>query len=105
MKRSIIAALAACALAASLSATTVKKVPATMALTPESLRAAAHDYYEWQKKEYPVGASEQGFHDYDAQLTDYSQAAIARRAAYVRNLLDRVRGTKVDGWSKDNQID
>ena len=106
MKRIVIAALAACAVAASLAAaTTAKKPAAPPPLTPESLRAAAHDYYEWQKKEYPVGASDQGFHDYDAQLTDYSQEAIARRAAYVRNLLDRVRGAKVDGWSKDDKID
>ena len=103
MKRSVLAALAACTLALPLSAATAKKAP--MTLTPESMRSAAHDYYEWQKKEYPVGASEQGFHDYDAKLTDYAPAAITRRAMYVRTLLDRVRSTKIDGWSKDDKID
>src|ERR1700686_2109188 len=51
-------------------------------LTPQSLRSTAHEYYEWQKSEYPVFASDQGFHAYDDRITDYSSAAIARRAAH-----------------------
>ncbi|MGH9423021.1 MAG: DUF885 family protein, partial [Thermoanaerobaculia bacterium] len=74
-------------------------------LTPAELRALAHDYYEWQKKEYPVGASDQGFHERDDKLDDLSPAAIARNAAHVRALLDRVRGANISGWSKDDTID
>jgi uncharacterized protein (DUF885 family) len=74
-------------------------------LTPDSLRTEAHQYYEWQKVEYPVDASDSGFHGYDARLTDYSAAAIARRAAHVRELLARVRATDPKGWSKNDTID
>jgi uncharacterized protein (DUF885 family) len=74
-------------------------------LTPQTLRSVAHDYYEWQKTEFPVGASDQGFHAYDDRLTDYSAAAIAKRAAHVRALLERVRATDISKWSKDDKID
>jgi uncharacterized protein (DUF885 family) len=73
--------------------------------TPETLRSVANDYYEWQKKEAPVDASDQGFHDYDAQLTDYSTTAIGRRDAFVRALLARAKATSPKGWSKDDTID
>ena len=75
------------------------------ALTPLTLRTAAHDYYEWQKREFPVQASDRGFHAYDDRLTDYSPAAVSARAAYVRDLLDRVRTTDIASWSKEDQID
>src|SRR5690242_12005038 len=73
--------------------------------TPAQLRAAAHDLYEWQKREYPVGASDQGAHERDDKLTDYSAAAIAKRNAHVRALLEPVRAMDVKGWSKDDVID
>ena len=75
------------------------------ALTPQSLRSAAHDYYEWRKRELPVAASEQGFHGYDDRLTDYSPTAVATRAAHIHQLLDQVRSTDISGWSKDDKID
>jgi Uncharacterized protein conserved in bacteria len=106
VKRIVVATIAACVLAANLNAATpAKKTPAPASLTPASMHAAAHDYYEWTKKEYPVAASDQGFHDYDDRLTDYTPAAIARRAAHVHELLEQVRATKIAGWSKDDQID
>ena len=74
-------------------------------LTPAELRSLAHDYYEWQKKVYPVGASDQGFHAADDKLDDFSPAATARNAAHVRGLLERVRGANISGWSKDDTID
>ena len=77
----------------------------TTPLTPASLRTAAHDYYEWQKSEFPVFASDQGFHAYDDRLADYSAEAIARRAARVRELLEVLNSTDVSGWSKDDKID
>ena len=76
-----------------------------LALTPATLRSVAHDYYEWEKREYPVNASDQGFHAADDRLTDYSAAAVARRAAHVREVLDRVRATDPKGWSRDDAID
>src|SRR5258705_9027203 len=78
---------------------------ATATLTPQSLRSAAHEYYEWQKREFPVFASDQGFHAYDDRITDYSAAAIARRTAHVHDLLEQVRKTDITRWSKDDQID
>ena len=78
---------------------------AAVPLTPESLRAVAHDYYEWQNREYPVAASDQGYHAFDDQLTDESPAAIARRAKHVRDLLALLRATDVSKWSRDDAID
>jgi uncharacterized protein (DUF885 family) len=79
-------------------------MPAT-ALTPAQLRATAHEYYEWQKREFPVFASDQGAHDRDDTLTDYRAAAVAKRDAHVRALLEKVRGAEVGGWAKDDVID
>jgi uncharacterized protein (DUF885 family) len=81
------------------------KAAAPKPLTPAELRAMAHDYYEWQKREYPVGASDQGFHEGDDKLTDLSAAAITRRAKHVHDLVERVRSADVKGWSKDDTID
>src|SRR5712691_10865875 len=74
-------------------------------LTPQSLHSTAVDYYEWQKREFPVDASDQGFHAYDDRLTDYSSEAVAKRAAHVHALLEKVRAATPDGWSKDDKID
>ena len=92
--------VAVSAVAAEKKATTPMKP-----LTPAELHSLAHDYYEWQKKTYPVGASDQGFHAADDKLDDFSPAAIARNAAHVRALLDRVRAADVSGWTKDDVID
>jgi uncharacterized protein (DUF885 family) len=75
------------------------------ALTPLTLHSAAHDYYEWRKREFPVSSSDQGFHAYDDRLTDFSPRAMAARSAYVRDLLDRVRSADITSWSKDDRID
>ncbi len=82
-----------------------KATPPMKPLTPAELHALAHEYYEWQKKTYPVSASDQGFHAADDKLGDFSPAAIARDAAHVRSLLDRVRAADVTGWPKDDVID
>lgn len=76
-----------------------------MPFTPQSLRTAAHDHYEWEKTAYPVGASDQGFHAYDDRLTDYSPDAIAKRAGHYRKLLDRARATNPKRWSRDDTVD
>lgn len=80
-------------------------LPSKAAFTPADLHATAHDYYEWTKREYPVGASDQGFHLRDDQLTDYRAPAVARRAAHVHALLERVRAADVSAWAKDDRID
>src|SRR5947209_5649851 len=74
-------------------------------LTPQSLHSTAFDYYEWQKREFPIDASDQGFHAYDDRLTDYSSEAVAKRAAHVHALLEKVRAATADGWRKDDKID
>ena len=76
-----------------------------LALTPDSLRKTAHDYYEWSDREYPVATSDAGKHTWDDRLTDYSAAAIARRRSHVREVLERVRATDVSKWKKDDVID
>ena len=76
-----------------------------MAATATQLRSTAHDYYEWQKGEFPVSASDQGFHAYDDRITDYSSPAVARRVAHVHDLLQKVRATDISKWSKEDQID
>jgi uncharacterized protein (DUF885 family) len=70
-----------------------------------ALRTLASSYYRWQTEVYPVNASDQGLHTRDAQITDYSEAAIAARRRHVRELLDQVRATRTDGWSKDDRVD
>src|SRR5437016_2417662 len=99
-------AVAVALLVAATSFAAAKKAAAPMKpLTPAELHSLAHDYYEWQKKTYPVSASDQGFHAADDKLDDFSPAALARNAAHVRSLLDRVRAANVSGWAKDDVID
>src|SRR3954467_4993976 len=69
-------ALAAALLVAVASFAPPKKAIVPMKpLTPAELHSLAHDYYEWQKKTYPVGASDQGYHAADDKLDDFSPAA------------------------------
>lgn len=104
MKR---AAIVIALLVAVSSFAAVKKTlsPPPKPFTPAELHALAHEYYEWQKKEYPVNASDQGFHAADDKLDDFSPVTIARNAAHVRSVLERVRGANVAGWAKDDVID
>jgi uncharacterized protein (DUF885 family) len=73
--------------------------------TPQSLRTAAHEYYEWEKREFPVFSSDAGYHAYDDRLTDYTAAAVAKRAAHIHDLVERARATDVSKWAKDDAID
>jgi len=73
--------------------------------SPATLRQLAHDYYEWQTREFPVDTSGAGLHTYDGKLTDYSPAAIAARQRHIRELLERVRVMHTTGWSKNDRID
>jgi len=73
--------------------------------SPKALRDLASGYYRWQTEVYPVNASDQGLHTRDAQLTDYSEAAIAARRQQVRDLLAQVRAVPTSGWPKDDRVD
>lgn len=73
--------------------------------SPVTLRQLAHEYYEWQSREFPVDASDSGLHTYDGKLTDYSPAAIEARRRHVHELLERVRAMRSDAWPKDDRID
>lgn len=103
MKR--LALVLALFVAVSSSAAVKKAMPPAKPFTPAELHALAHEYYEWQKKEYPVSASDQGFHAADDKLDDFSPAVIARNAAHVHALLERVRHANIGGWAKDDVID
>jgi len=70
-----------------------------------ALHKLANDYYNWRNENYPVASSEAGLHTWDNRLTDYSAAKIAERAQHVRKLLDQVRATKTEKWTKDDRID
>jgi uncharacterized protein (DUF885 family) len=75
------------------------------ALTPNTLRTTAHNFYDWLDREYPVASSDAGKHTWDDRLTDYSAAARTKRAAHVREVLATVRAADVSHWSKDDVID
>jgi len=79
--------------------------PSAVALTPDELRSAAHDYYEWSARVYPVGASDQGLHTWDDRLADYSAAAVAARREHVHELAARIGAAGISSWAKDDQID
>ena len=70
-----------------------------------ALHKLADDYYNWRNENYPVASSEAGLHTWDNRLTDYSAAKIAERAQHVHKLLDQVRATKTEKWTKDDRID
>src|SRR6266481_5516188 len=70
-----------------------------------ALRKLADDYYNWRNQNDPVGSSDRGLHTWDDKVADYSPTKISSRAKHVRELLDKVRGLKIDNWSKDDKID
>lgn len=72
---------------------------------PATLRQLAHDYYEWQTREFPVDSSDAGLHKQDDKLTDFSKSAVAARQRHIRELLERVRALHTDGWPKNDRID
>src|SRR5260221_6359109 len=74
-------------------------------LTPDSMRALAHEFYEWGDRENPVNSSDQGKHTWDDKLGDYAPAAVAARAAHVTVLLARVNATNVAVWKRDDVVD
>src|SRR5271170_2964940 len=65
--------------------------------SPAELRALASEYYRWRTVNYPVETSDQGLHTRDAELTDYTEAAIAARREHTRELLEQVRAMATGG--------
>ncbi|HEY2968820.1 MAG TPA: DUF885 family protein [Casimicrobiaceae bacterium] len=49
-------------------------------------------YSEWQLRELPGYATAVGDQRYDDRLTDFSEAAIARRSAFVADLAKQLQG-------------
>ena len=77
----------------------------TMAAEIAALHKIAADYYDWRNQHYPVRSSDAGLHTWDDRLTDYSPAAMTKRAQHEHALLDQVRAMKTSNWSKDERID
>ncbi|TFG49868.1 MAG: DUF885 domain-containing protein, partial [Gemmatimonadales bacterium] len=73
--------------------------------TPEALRAMALAYYAWRDSSYPVGSSGQGLHTWDDRLTEYRMTAVKARRHRVDSLLTRVKAMKLEGWTRDDQVD
>src|SRR5437868_2800817 len=61
------------------------------ALTPNTLRTTAHNFYEWLDREYPVASSDAGKHTWDDRLTDYSAAARTKRLQAVPHLIAQAK--------------
>ena len=70
-----------------------------------TLRATAHEYYQWRDAAYPVATSDQGDHRYDNRLADYKMGEVLRRREHVSELLSKVSAIAADGWGKDDRID
>jgi uncharacterized protein (DUF885 family) len=73
--------------------------------TPETLRRLASEYYDWSSENYPVRASDEGRHQWDDRLTDYSPGAVASRREHISRLLDRIKSMETSGWRKDDRVD
>ena len=74
-------------------------------MSAAALATLAKNYYDWRNQNSPVFSSDAGLHSWDDKLTDYSPAAMAERARYVRSLLEKVRAMKTENWPKDQRID
>jgi uncharacterized protein (DUF885 family) len=70
-----------------------------------ALHQLANDYYNWRNQNDPTSSTQAGLHTWDDKLVDYSPGRITERAQHVRALLNKVRGFKIDTWSKDDKID
>lgn len=75
------------------------------AADPAELRKLAHEYYQWRDAANPVQTSAQGDHRYDDRLTDYSPEQVSARQAHVSELLAKVKGMSMAGWSRDDRVD
>ena len=68
------------------------------------LAALMEEEWEWSLREFPVRATFAGDRRYDDRLTDLSEAAIERRDAHARELVNRIRAIDRAKLSRDNQL-
>jgi uncharacterized protein (DUF885 family) len=69
-----------------------------------ALEQLAGDYWEWQLREYPEGATWLGDNRYNDRLTDLSSAAIERRKADVRKFRDRAKAIDPAGLTGQDAL-
>ncbi len=69
-----------------------------------SLHALFDDEWEYELREYPVWASEQGDMRYADRWTDVSLAAIARREAHDRELVLRLNRIRREDLPREDQL-
>jgi uncharacterized protein (DUF885 family) len=78
---------------------------ATAARTASDEAHALFDaYWEWQLREYPERATAAGDHRYDDRLTDFSEAALARRKAAMADFARQLRGIDRDALTGQDRI-
>ncbi len=70
----------------------------------EKAHALFDAYSEWQMRELPGYATAVGDHRYDDRLTDFSEAAIARRKAFVADLAKQLQGIDRNGLADQDRI-
>jgi uncharacterized protein (DUF885 family) len=68
------------------------------------LRAQLDDDWKYWMVQYPETATAVGYPGQNARWTDYSQAAIEARAAYLKNSVQRVQGLDRARLGADDQI-
>jgi uncharacterized protein (DUF885 family) len=70
----------------------------------EKAHALFDAYSEWQMRELPVYATAVGDHRYDDRLTDFSEAAIARRKAFVADFAKQLQGIDRNALADQDRI-
>lgn len=70
----------------------------------QQLRQLAHQYYATVLEEQPVRASDQGLHEWDDRLAEYSPQAIRERAVHVKLMLAELVAIDTTGWKRDDEI-
>ena len=74
--------------------------PATRA----AFRAQLDDEWKFWMEQYPEAATQVGYPGQNARWTDYSQAAIDGREAYLKKSLERLRGVNRDHLEPHDQL-
>src|SRR5438876_7103659 len=70
----------------------------------EKAHALFDAYSEWQLRELPGYATAVGDHRYDDRLTDFSEAAIARRKASVADFAKQLQGIDRNALANQDRI-
>ena len=70
----------------------------------DKARALFDAYSEWQLRELPGFATAVGDHRYDDRLTDFSEAAVVRRSAFVADLAKQLRGIDHNALADQDRV-